>query len=223
MDLGAVAASFLAGEPIAAPYLVSDMAADTMGLLDALDIDAAHLLGASLGGMIAQSIAIDHPERARSLTSFMSSTGERELLLPADDVLELLLQPVGDSLEEVLAAAQRWAVAVGSPEHLDEAFVEDYVRRSYARSPRRDGVARQLSALVASPDRAEGLARLRVPTLVVHGNADRLIRPEAGRRTAELVTGAEFLELEGLGHDFPPSFWAPVIEHVTALVVRAAA
>lgn len=221
VDLHAAAAAFLGGAAVEAPYRLTDLATDAVGLLDALGIDRAHVLGSSLGGMIAQTIAIEHPSRVQSLTSLMSTTGERDLLLPEADVLALLLEPVGPSLDDALASARRWAGAVGSPDHLDDELIVEMTRRAFERSPRRDGTLRQLVALVASPSREAGLAELGVPTLVVHGTADRLIRPEGGRRTAELVPGAQLLELEGMGHDLPRYFWAPVIEQVTALAARS--
>jgi len=221
VDLHAAATSYLAGEPVAAPYRLSDMAADAVGLLDALEIDAAHVLGSSLGGMVAQTMAIEHRGRVRSLTSLMSSTGEREYLLPEADVLGLLLEPVGERLEDAEAAARRWSELVGSPDHRDEELAVEMARRAWERSPRRDGTVRQLAALVASPSRAEALAALDLPALVAHGTADRLLRPEGGRRTAELIPGAQLLELEGMGHDLPVFFWAPIIEQVTGLAVRS--
>jgi len=221
VDIDAAATSYLAGEPVAAPYLLADMAADTAALLDELGIDEAHVLGMSLGGMIAQTLAVEHPGRVRSLTSLMSTTGEREFLLPEPEVLGLLLEPVGPTLEDALVAGARTAGLVGSPDHVDPDAVARYVRAAYERCPRRDGTLRQLLAIVASPDRSASLRQLAVPTLVVHGTADRLIRPEAGRRTAELIPGAQLLELEGLGHDLPQVFWATIIEHVTGLAVRS--
>lgn len=221
VDLAAAAGAFLAGQPVDAPYLLTDLAADAVGLLDALKVHRVHVLGSSLGGMIAQTIAIEHPDRVQSLTSLMSTTGERDYLLPEDDVLSLLLESVGDSFDDAIASARRWAAEVGSPDHVDDELVVATARRAYERSPRRDGTLRQLAALVASPSRELALAGLDVPTLVIHGTADRLIRPVGGRRTAELVPGAQLLELEGMGHDLPRFFWAPIIEHVTALAARS--
>ncbi len=222
VDLGAAAGALLAGQPVAAPYLLSDMAADAVGLLDALELPAAHVLGVSLGGMVAQTLAIEHPSRVTSLTSLMSSTGRAAPEPPDPELLAHMLGPVGDSLEEVLAAGLAWSALVASPDHHDAELVSAYIRRAFARSPRRDGLGRQLLAIVASPSREAALAQLQVPTLVVHGSVDRLIRPEEGRRTAELIAGAQLLELEGLGHDLPVFFWAPIIEAVTSLAARCA-
>lgn len=221
VDLGAAATAFLSGDPVDAPYGLADMAADTVGLLDALELDAVHLVGASLGGMIAQCVAIGHPARVLSLTSIMSTTGDRELLLPDAEVLSMLLQqPAPGDLESSIAAARAWYGMIGSPDHVDDELLVAFAERAHARSPRRDGVARQLVAVVSSPSREAELAQLQVPTLVIHGTADRLIRPEGGRRTAQLVPGAELVELEGMGHDLPAVFWAPIIEQITRLAVR---
>lgn len=221
VDIAAAAHTFLSGGVIDAPYGLVDMAADAVGLLDALDIPRAHVLGSSLGGMIAQTMAIHFPDRVASLTSLMATTGERDLLLPDPEVMGLLLEPAGEDRDAAVAAARRWAEALGSPGQVDLDAVVDLAHRAYERAHRPMGTARQLLAIVSSPSRAEQLARLTVPTLVVHGSVDRLIRPEAGRRTAELVPGAELLELEDVGHDLPQSVWAQLIERVTALAVRA--
>ncbi|MCC6436869.1 MAG: alpha/beta hydrolase [Acidimicrobiales bacterium] len=221
VDITAALPAFLDGGEIPAPYRLQDMAADTIALLDALDVPTAHVLGASLGGMVAQLLAIEHPARVASLTSLMSTTGDRALLVPEPDVLAMLLRPVPTDVESAVASALAWSELVDSPEHRDPEAVEAFARRAWARCPRRDGAARQLLAIAASPSREEQLARLEVATLVIHGSADRLIRPEGGQRTAALVAGAELLELEGMGHDLPPVYWAPIIEAVTRLAVRA--
>lgn len=221
VDLATAAPAFLSGGEVPAPYLLHDMAADTLALLDALEVDRAHVLGASLGGMVAQLLAITAPERVGSLTSMMSTTGDRALLLPEPDVLGMLLRPLATDVEAAVASALAWSELVDSPEHRDPDAVAAYARRAWERCPRRDGAARQLLAIAASGSREAELAALAVPTLVVHGTVDRLIRPEGGRRTAELVPGAELLELEGMGHDLPQAFWAPIIEQVTRLAIRA--
>ncbi len=221
VDLPGAEAAFLSGTPLDGPYGLADMAGDAVALLDQLELPACHVLGASMGGMIAQVMAINHPERVTSLTSLMSSPGDPSFLSPDPAVLAHVMAPVGETLEELTAAALKWSELVGSTEHRDEDAVRSYVARAHARNPRRDGVTRQLMAVVAAPDRAAALAGLAVPTLVLHGTEDRLIRPDAGRRTAELVADAVFVELEGMGHDLPAYFWAPIIEHVTSLAVRA--
>jgi pimeloyl-ACP methyl ester carboxylesterase len=221
VDVEATAARFLAGEPLDAPYLLADMAADCVGLLDELGIGAAHVLGSSLGGMVAQTLAIAHPERVASLTSLMATTGERELLLPDAEVLGVLLEPGGTDRASAVERAVRWAQTFGSPDHLDLDSVRETAGRAFDRANRPDGVVRQLLAIAASPSRADALATLSVPTVVIHGSLDRLVRPEGGRRTAELVPEATLVEIEGMGHDLPQAFWATVVEHVTGLAARA--
>jgi pimeloyl-ACP methyl ester carboxylesterase len=197
------------------------MAADCVGLLDELGIDAAHVLGSSLGGMVAQAMAIAHPERVVSLTSLMATTGERELLLPDAEVLGVLLEPGGTDRDAAIERAVRWAQTFGSPDHVDLDRVRETAGQAFDRANRPDGVARQLLAIAASPSRAEALAALTAPTVVIHGSLDRLVRPEGGRRTAELVPEATLVEIEGMGHDLPQAFWATVVEQVTALAARA--
>jgi pimeloyl-ACP methyl ester carboxylesterase len=223
VDVAGEAGKFLAGEPLDAPYLLADMAADCVGLLDLLGIEAAHVLGASLGGMVAQVMAIEHPSRVSSLTCLMATTGERDLLLPEPDVLGVLLEDGPVDRDGAIGRAVRWAQTFGSPDHFDVEDVRATAGRAYDRAHRPDGVARQLVAIAASPSRAEALAELSVPTLVIHGSIDRLIRTEGGRRTAELVPGATFVEIEGLGHDLPQAFWATIVEQVTALAAGVSA
>jgi pimeloyl-ACP methyl ester carboxylesterase len=222
VDLEAAATAYLLGEEVAAPYRLADMAADVVGLLDALGIDAAHLLGSSLGGMVAQTMAIEHRPRVASLVSLMAATGERELLLPSAEVLGVLLEPAPPDREGAIEAALRWSETFGSSGQVDPAGVRDLAARCYDRAHRPAGVSRQLAAIVASGSRAEALARLDVPAAVVHGSADRLIRPEAGRRTAELIPGADWIEIEGMGHDLPQIHWGLLIERVTTLAASVA-
>jgi pimeloyl-ACP methyl ester carboxylesterase len=203
------------GRPIDAPYTLDDLAADAAGLLDHLGVAAAHVVGASMGGMIAQVLAIEHPERVLSLTSIMSSTGEADVGQPDPSVLPVLLQPVPEGRDAAIEQAVKVAAAVGSPEHQDEERIRAHAGAAYDRAFDPDGVARQLLATMASPDRAEGLKQLDVPTLVVHGSADKLIDPSGGRRTAELVPGARLELIEGMGHDLPVYYWSRIIELVT--------
>lgn len=222
VDLGTVAGQFLANEAVDAPYLLADLAADCLGLLDGLGVGAAHVLGMSMGGMVAQCLALEAPERVASLTSLMANTGERDLLLPGPDVLPILLSTPPEDREGAIAMAVRWAETFGTPDHIDLDLARDTAAAGYDRAYRPGGIARQLVAIVASPSRAERLGELRVPTLVIHGSADRLIRPEGGRRVAELVEGATLVEIEGMGHDLPQAHWAQIIEQVTLLASGAA-
>jgi pimeloyl-ACP methyl ester carboxylesterase len=211
------------GRPVDAPYSLDDLAADAVGLLDHLGIPAAHVVGASMGGMIAQLVAIEHPERVLTLTSVMSTTGEDDVGQPDPSVLPVLLQPVPEGREGAIEQALRVSAAVGSPEHRDEERIREHAGAAYDRAFDPDGVARQLLATMASPDRAEGLKTVVAPTLVIHGSADKLIDPSGGRRTAELVPGAQFELVEGMGHDLPVFYWSPVIELITRHAANAAA
>ena len=211
------------GEPVDVPYLLSDMAADAAGLLDALGIGSAHVVGASMGGMIAQTLAIEHPERVRTLTSIMSTTGEREVGQPTAEAMQQLLRPAATSREEAIEGSVAARRVIGSPEHFDEDLVRATAEAAYDRCFHPAGMARQLLAVVASGSRAEGLRSVTAPTLVVHGEADPLVTPSGGRRTAELVPGATLLLLEGMGHDLPLAFVPQIVEAIASLAARSAA
>jgi pimeloyl-ACP methyl ester carboxylesterase len=208
------------GEPIELAYDLSDMAADGMALLDHLGIESAHVVGASMGGMIAQTMAIDHPARVRTLTSIMSTTGEPEVGQPQPEALQVLLRPVASSREEAIEADVAARRVIGSPEHFDEAVARQRAAETYDRCYNPAGTARQLLAIVGSGSRAEGLAQIAVPTLVIHGDIDPLVTPGGGRRTAELVPGAELLVIEGMGHDLPLALLPPIVDAITSLAAR---
>ena len=211
------------GEDVEVPYRLSDLAADAVGLLDALGIASAHIVGASMGGMVAQAIAIEHPERVRTLTSIMSTTGERDVGQPSPVAMERLLQPPPTTRDEAIAAGIESRRIIGSPDAFDEDLARKAIEESYDRCWYPEGTARQLLAIVASGSRADGLRNVAVPTLVVHGDADLLVTPSGGQRTAELVPGATLLLLEGMGHDLPPGHLGPIVEAITALAARATA
>jgi pimeloyl-ACP methyl ester carboxylesterase len=211
------------GEAVDVPYLLGDMAADAVGLLDVLGIDSAHVVGASMGGMIAQAVAIEHPERVRTLTSIMSTTGEREVGQPTAEAMQQLLRPAASSREEAIESAVAARRVIGSPDHFDEELARTMAEASYDRCYHPAGMARQLLAITASGDRAEGLRGVRVPTLVIHGDQDPLVTPGGGERTAELVPDATLLVLEGMGHDLPAAFVPAVVEAITSLAARSAA
>ncbi|MCU1452546.1 MAG: Alpha/beta hydrolase [Acidimicrobiales bacterium] len=221
LDVPAAIAAALTGGAAQVPYLLSDMAADAVGLLDALDIDAAYLVGASMGGMIAQTVAIEHPERVLGLTSIMSTTGEHDVGQADPAVLLQLMAPTPTQRDAAIAHDVEVDRAIASPEHFDEDERRDLAARSYDRAFDPLGTARQLLAIVMSPSRAEGLGALDVPTLVVHGRQDPLVGLSGGQRTAELVPGAELLVIDDMGHDLPPAHWAQIIEAITSLAVRA--
>jgi pimeloyl-ACP methyl ester carboxylesterase len=189
------------------PYSLSDMAADGVAVLDALGVDRAHIMGVSLGGMVVQTMAIDHPHRIRSLTSVMSTTGDPDVGHSAPAAREHLLRPPAtsrdDYVEGHLAGLRIW----GSPGQVDEVEQAAHAGRAYDRAFRPEGVGAQLHAAVGGPSRTVALGAVRVPTLVIHGSADTLIDPSGGRRTAEAVPGAHFVEIDGMGHDYPEVFW----------------
>src|SRR5579872_5314035 len=198
-----------------APYLLDDMADDAAALLSALGIDSAHVLGASLGGMIAQAMAIRHPERVRTLTSIMSTTGNPGVGQPHEVALQALLsEPPTDREGAIQASLESWKV-MGSPGYtLDEDRVRSSVGAAFDRAFHPDGTARQLVAILASPDRTPGLREVRIPTLVIHGDGDTLVFPSGTPATAEAVKGAELWMLPGVGHDLPPALFGELADRV---------
>lgn len=203
VDVDAVmAAAFADQPPPPVPYTLSDMALDAVGLLDHLEIDRAHVVGASMGGMIAQHIAIEHRARVASLTSIMSMTGEPEHGSPLPEAAEVLLAPPAADRDTYVAESVKYGVWQ-SRRYFDAAQVRADAARSFDRSFYPEGSPRQLAAIYASGRRTEGLCRLDVPTLVIHGRDDTLIPPSGGRRTAELVPGSTLLLVADMGHDLP--------------------
>jgi pimeloyl-ACP methyl ester carboxylesterase len=223
VDAAEIVAGLLGGTLSDAPYLLDDMAADGIGLLDALGIERAHVVGASMGGMIAQAIAIAAPHRVASLTSIMSTTGDPDVGQPSPDVLPLLLAPTPTEREAYIADAVEGSRAISSPEHFDADRAANLAARAYDRCFYPRGVVNQLVAIVASPSRSDGLRQLDLPALVVHGTEDPLVTPSGGERTAEVIPGAELLMLEGMGHDLPTYYWAQVIEAITSVAARSSA
>jgi len=208
------------GEPVEVAYRLTDMAADGMALLDHLGIDSAHIVGASMGGMIAQTMAIEHPARVRTLTSIMSTTGEQGIGQPTPEAMEILIRPAATTRDAAIEASVAASRVIGSPEHFDEDVARQRATAAYDRCFNPAGIARQLLAILASGSRAEALAQLDVPTVVIHGDRDLLVTPSGGERTAELVPGAELLVLEGMGHDLPPAMLGQVVEAITSLAAR---
>lgn len=209
------------GEQIEAPYLLSDMAADAIAVLDDLGIATAHVVGASMGGMIAQTIAIEHPERVRSLTSIMSTTGDPDVGQPHPEVLPVLLQAAPAERDAFIAHSVEASRVIGSPDHFEEDRARERAERGYDRCYYPAGIGHQLIAILASGSRSAALRKLDVNTLVIHGDADPLVTPSGGERTAEVIPGAELLIIEGMGHDLPSTFWASIIEAITALAARS--
>ncbi len=221
LDVPAAVLAALMGDPSQAPYLLSDMAADAVGLLDHLNIDSAHVVGASMGGMIAQAMAIEHPGRVRTLTSIMSTTGEPSVGQPAPEIAEALLRPAPADRDEAIAAGVEIARTISCAEHFDEERALALATLQYERGFNPDGVARQLLAIIASGSRAEGLARLDLPALVIHGRQDRLVDFTGGQRTAELIAGADFIAIDDMAHDMPQVHWTLAADAITALANRA--
>jgi pimeloyl-ACP methyl ester carboxylesterase len=212
----------LLGRRRTAPYLLRDMAADATGLMDHLGIGSAHVVGASMGGMIAQTIAIRYPERVRSLVSIMSSTGNRWLGLPTWKAFGALFARAGAGKEAAIERTVRTFRAIGSPAYpLREERLRALAAASYDRCPDRAGVARQLHAITASGDRTAALERLRLPASVLHGGSDPLIRPAAGRATARAIRDSRLRVFEGMGHDLPRELWSDFVEEIEATAARA--
>jgi pimeloyl-ACP methyl ester carboxylesterase len=221
-DMTRAAAAFFAGQPVEAPYTLSDMAGDAAGLLDALAIPAAHVVGASLGGMIAQTLAIERPHRVRSLVSIMSTTGRPELPPARPEAMAVLLLPTPNDRDSYVERSVHVFRTIGSPGFpFDEERVRRLALRSWERGISPDGPARQLLAVIASGSRHGGLAGLRVPTLVVHGADDPLMPAEHARDTAACIPGAELLLVEGMGHDLPRPVWPRLVDAISKLTTRS--
>jgi pimeloyl-ACP methyl ester carboxylesterase len=196
-----------------AAYTLSDMSDDALGLLSVLGIERAHVLGSSMGGMIAQTMAIEHPERLLTLTSMMSTTGEREFGQSTPQASQALLTPPPADRAGYVDAAER-SLIWRSKKYPDLAGARELAGESYDRCYYPDGVTRQLAAMLASGSRAEGLRGLQTPTLVIHGLDDTLIAPSGGERTAALIPDAELLLIEDMGHDRPEALWPQICDAV---------
>ncbi|MEV6259961.1 alpha/beta hydrolase [Streptomyces sp. NPDC051784] len=219
VDMGKFIATVSSGDiPSAlamAPYRLVDMARDGLGLLTALGIERAHVVGTSMGGMIAQIMAIDSPERVLSLTSMMSSTGESGYGQADPQAQAALFTPKPADREGYIAAAERdllWS----SRRYGDATALRELAAESYDRAYRPAGIGRQLAAMILSGSRADALRGLRVPTLVIHGLDDTLIDPSGGKRTAELVPGAKLVLIPDMGHDRPRELWPVLIDALVA-------
>jgi len=196
-------------------YRLTDMAGDAAGLIRALDLGAVHVVGISMGGMIAQTLAAQHPELVRSLTSIMSNTGNRWKGQPALGVMRFLLRQAPEDRDGYIAHTARVFAAIGStglPQ--DTEFVRERAARSYDRDHDRAGSGRQLGAVIASGDRTDELRRITAPTLVIHGTADRLVRPSGGMATTSAIRGARLMLIEGMGHDLPRAAWPELLNAI---------
>ncbi|MFM7755301.1 MAG: alpha/beta fold hydrolase [Actinomycetota bacterium] len=197
-------------------YGLTDMADDVVAVLDHLGVDRAHIFGVSLGGMIAQTVAIEHPERAATLISVMSTTGDPDVGRPSDAARTLLLTPGATDRDAAIAAHLAGQRVWGSPGHVDEYLQARFAGEAFDRACRPTGVARQYHAARRDGSRSERLSQLAVPTLVLHGTADTLIDASGGRRTAEVVPGARLVLIDGMGHDYPESFWTRLVGETAA-------
>lgn len=211
----------MAGDHSTAPYRLDDMAEDTAGLLDALGVEAAHVVGASMGGMIAQALAIRHPQRVRSLVSIMSTPGP-SAGAAKPEALQAILTPSAPELEAYVERAVEIFRIIGSPGYpMDEPALRARAAEAFRRSFDPAGVLRQAAAVAASPDRSEALRSLDVPTHVIHGREDPLVTLSGGERTAELVPGATLDVIDGMGHDFPRPLWPRFVDGIVRTAERA--
>jgi pimeloyl-ACP methyl ester carboxylesterase len=205
-----------------APYLLRDMATDTIGLMDHLGIESAHLVGASMGGMIAQTVAIEHPERVRSLVSMLSNTGSRWTGMPSRRAMAVLLARPPRGREAAIERTVKTFEVIGSPAFpFEEERVRQIAGRSYDRGHSSAGVLRQLYAITASGDRTQALRAVRAPTTVIHGNRDPLVRPAGARATARAIPGGRLKMIDGMGHDFPRQLWPLFADEIAANAARA--
>ena len=214
-DVMALLQSVMFGKPVEAPYTLRDMADDVVGLFDALDISTAHIVGASMGGAIAQELAIHYPDRLRTMTSIMSSTGEPDLPPPTPEALKVILTPAPtDPAAYFESYARTWQVLRGPGFALDAARDPERAQRTFQRGLNPAGAARQLAAIWASGGRKKALRSVRVPTLVIHGDADPLVAVAGGVATADAIPGAKLLIIEGMGHALPISMWPKIINAI---------
>jgi pimeloyl-ACP methyl ester carboxylesterase len=209
--------AMLRGETINIPYTIEDMADDAVGLLDALGIEKAHICGMSMGGMIAQAVAINHPRRVLSLISIYSTTGNPELPQPTPEVMKILLTPPPVEREaNIEHTTKLFRTITGSGFPFDEEWHRKLAAQAYDRAFYLQGVARQFTAIWTQKNRKPALALVSVPTLVIHGPDDPLVPVEGGKDTAEAVPGAELIIIDGMGHDLPHAggAWSQIIDAI---------
>jgi pimeloyl-ACP methyl ester carboxylesterase len=221
-EVPAIIMAMMSGKPVNVPYTLHDMAADAMGLLDALGIAKAHIVGASMGGMIAQLIAADYPERTLSLTSIMSTTGNPTLPPAKPEAMAVLTnRPPSPDLPTMIDFGVAAARIVGSPGYpADEQRLRTRVKADFERSFAPTGFGRHIAAVVATGDRRAKLANVTAPTLVIHGDADPLVPVEGGRDTAANIKGAELLIIPGMGHDLPVQLVETIADAIAKVAAR---
>jgi pimeloyl-ACP methyl ester carboxylesterase len=214
----------MAGLPVRVPYLLDDMATDTFGLLDHLGIERAHVVGASMGGMIAQTMAIREPRRVLSLGSMLSTTGDRRLGTPKLRVWSILMRRAPQDRDSYMAYFARVFRMIGSPGYpADDERIRQLAAATYDRCHYPAGTARQLAAVLASGSRTAALRELDVPTVVIHGESDPLVPLRAGRATAAAIPGAELITIPGMGHDLPKELWPTFVAAIAKNAERARA
>ena len=221
-DMGEIAQRLIAGEPAGAPYTLDDMAADAFGLLDELAVEAAHICGASMGGMIVQAMALTAPERIHSLTSIMSSTGNPELPPSTDEAIAAMLSPPATNRDEAIERTVRVGKVIGSPGYpTPEEEARAKAAEGYDRAFYPEGVARQMAAIAAHGNRRPALEALALPALVIHGSDDPLVRVEGGHDTHQALKGSTLKVMEGMGHDLPEALWPEIVEAIDSLTRSA--
>jgi pimeloyl-ACP methyl ester carboxylesterase len=221
-DAGELELSDILTGVAAAPYSLADMAADAAGLLDTLGIDSAHIVGASMGGMIAQAFVIAYPGKTRSFTSIMSTTGDPAVGQASPDALGSLLGPAPTTRDEAVERGVQLQKVIGSPGYpFDEPHVRERAAAAYDRSFHPAGMIRQVAAVVSQPDRTQALRDVHAPTLVIHGADDPLVDSSGGRATAEAVPGATLKIVPGMGHDLPPELNEEIIDALVENFARA--
>ncbi|WP_166390775.1 alpha/beta fold hydrolase [Nocardioides ochotonae] len=210
------------GAPVRAPYTISDMAADAVGLLDHLGIERAHVVGVSMGGMIAQTMAIEFPQRVASLTSIMSTTGKRTVGWQHPSLLPRLMAKRGATKAQYIAISARMARLIGSPAYPETtATLRARAEETWDRGLNPAGVLRQMLAVLTQPNRGARLRGLRVPTTVIHGLADKMVHVSGGRATAAAIPGAELVLIDGMGHDMPHQLHRTLADAIRRTADRA--
>jgi pimeloyl-ACP methyl ester carboxylesterase len=222
-DMSDILRKLMSRQKLTPPYTIEDMASDAVGLLDALNIQKAHLCGMSMGGMIAQSLAIHYPQRVLSLTSIYSTTGNPQLPQPKPEVMSLLLTPPPRDRDLFIRFELDLFRALTGPRFgFDEKWIRETMGKAYDRSYYPQGTGRQLVAVMTQNNRKAALRDLKVPTLIIHGDSDPLVSVEAAKDAADAVPGAELIIMEGMGHDLPHGpAWTQIADHLIAHTKKA--
>lgn len=204
------------GKTISPPYTVEDMANDAIGLLDVINIEKAHICGASMGGMIVQVIALNHPNRVLSLTSIMSTTGNPDLPQAKPEAMQVLLKPSPTERDAYIKhSVKSWRILYGSGFPYPEDLFRERAAAAYDRSFYPQGMKRQMFAIMGADNRVPKLGSIKVPTLVIHGGDDPLVPVEGGKETAKSIPGAELLIIDGMGHSLPEPVWSQIVEAIS--------